>query len=91
MKDRMLLLEGMILGSIDGDADVIPLMPSVVKRHYKLAKRDWARNKRAVVNYVETVLKESIPKKRKRDDLADTRLMIQYWCDVGARKRPRKI
>lgn len=81
MKDRFILLEGILLGL--GGSAARPLSPYAYKRALGLCQGTWAKNKKAVVSWCrenENVLGSmSGPKGQKLDDLADSRAMVYYW------------
>lgn len=81
MKDRYILLEGLLLG-LGGNA-ARPLSPRVYKRALGLCQGTWAKNKKAVVSWCrenEDVLGPMQGQRQgKLDDLADTRAMVHYW------------
>jgi len=99
MKDRYILLEGILLGLAGKKGKV--LMPAVYKRKLGLCRGSWALNKKAVVRWCKEEASGGFPsglkKSQKLDDLADTRAMVHYWIhyELGQkeetkRKRKRK-
>ena len=91
LKNRFILIEGLILGYAGKKA--LPLSAAVYKKALGLCRGSHAANKAAVVAWIHEQGLGPIPNLGpgvKKDDLADARAMVHYWQNLRGRgKRSR--